>query len=232
MVISFCAFLESEKTMAPTLYMSEISPPCRAVLMTARILGLTLKVKKMDLGKQEQLSPNFLKINPQHTIPTLCDNGFVIWDSHAIIAFLVGKYGNDDELYSKDIMERALIDQRLHFDSSVVNNFTRTILNPILYDNAYINVEDHKESILKTYALMEKFLRSYPWIAGKRVTIADLSLIPSITSLNVIVPIDKEDYPNLAKWIEKAETLPCYVENQNGLNLLRDLLSNRCCCPC
>ncbi|XP_030765550.1 glutathione S-transferase D6-like [Sitophilus oryzae] len=119
--------------MAPTLYMSEISPPCRAVLMTARILGLTLKVKKMDLGKQEQLSPNFLKqINPQHTIPTLCDNGFVIWDSHAIIAFLVGKYGNDDELYSKDIMERALIDQRLHFDSSVVNNFTRTILVSLL----------------------------------------------------------------------------------------------------
>ncbi|KAF7265326.1 hypothetical protein GWI33_021309 [Rhynchophorus ferrugineus] len=218
--------------MAPTLYMSEISPSCRAVLMTARILGLTLKVKKMDLSKQEQFSPNFLKINPQHTIPTLCDNGFIIWDSHAIIAFLVGKYGNDDQLYSKDIMERALIDQRLHFDSSVVNNFTRTILNPMLYNNAHISVDEHRESILKTYALMEKFLRSYPWIAGKKLTIADLSLIPSITSLDVIVPISREDYPNLTKWIEKAERLPCYVENENGLNLLRDLLSCRCCCPC
>lgn len=212
--------------------MSEISPSCRAVLMTARILGLTLKVKKVDLGKNEQFTSNFLKINPQHTIPTLIDNGFVIWDSHAIIAFLVGKYGNDDELYSRDIMERALIDQRLHFDSSVVNNFTRTILNPMLYDNVHINLEEHKDSILKTYALMEKFLRSFPWIAGKKLTIADLSLIPSITSLNVLVPINKEEYPNLTNWMARAETLPCYVENQNGLNQLRDLLQNGCCCPC
>jgi len=47
--------------MSPTLYMSEISPSCRAVLMTARILGLTLKVKKVDLGKNEQFTSNFLK---------------------------------------------------------------------------------------------------------------------------------------------------------------------------
>lgn len=218
--------------MAPTLYMSEISPSCRAVLMAARILGLTLKVKRIDLCKSEQLTPHFLKINPQHTIPTLVDNGFVIWDSHAIIAFLVGKYGIDDDLFSRDIMERALIDQRLHFDSSVVNNFTRTILNPMLYEKARINLENHKDSIHKTYALMEKFLRCFPWIAGKKLTIADLSLIPSITSLNVVVPISREDYPNLTKWIERAESLPCYVENQNGLNLLRDLLQSRCCCPC
>ncbi|XP_066258058.1 glutathione S-transferase 1-like isoform X1 [Euwallacea similis] len=218
--------------MAPTLYMSEISPSCRAVLMAARTLGLTLKVKRINLAKNEQLTPHFLKqINPQHTIPTLVDNGFVIWDSHAIIAFLVGKYGNDDELYSQDITERALIEQRLHFDSSVVNNFTRTILNPMLYEHFNINLDDHKVSIHKTYALMEKFLRSFPWIAGKKVTVADLSLIPSITSLNVLVPIDKEEYPNLTNWIERAESLPCYVENQNGLNQLRDLLQGRCC-PC
>jgi len=213
--------------------MSEISPSCRAVLMTARVLGLTLKVKKMDLGKNEQLTPHFIKqINPQHTVPTLVDNGFVVWDSHAIIAFLVGKYGNDDELYSRDVMERALIDQRLHFDSSVVNNFIRAILNPMLYDKTSINVDDYKVPVLKIYALMEKFLRSFPWIAGKKLTIADLSLIPSITSLNVLMPIDKADYPNLASWLERAEHLPCYVENQNGLNKLSDLLQSRCCCPC
>ncbi|XP_019753834.1 glutathione S-transferase 1 isoform X2 [Dendroctonus ponderosae] len=218
--------------MAPTLYMSEISPSCRAVLMTARILGLTLKVKKIDLSKNEQFTPHFLKINPQHTIPTLIDNGYAIWDSHAIIAFLIGKYGVDDELYSSDIMERALIDQRLHFDSSVVNNFTRTILNPMLYENVFIDVDDYKDSIYKTYSIMEKFLRSYPWIAGKKLTVADLSLIPSITSLDVIVPIKREDYPNLKNWMERAEHLPCYIENENGLNLLRDMLQKKCCCPC
>ncbi|XP_050308796.1 glutathione S-transferase 1-like [Anthonomus grandis grandis] len=218
--------------MAPTLYMSEVSPACRAVMMTARTLGLTLKVKKIDLSKKEQLTPHFIKINPQHTIPTLIDNGFVTWDSHAIISFLVGKYGNDDELYSKDVMERALIDQRLHFDSSVVGNFIRTVLNPVLYEDKQIKIEDHKEEIHKIYALMEKFLRSFPWIAGKKITIADMSLIPSITSLNVIMPIKSDEYPNLTSWIHRSENLPCFMENQNGLNQLRDLLQSRCCCSC
>lgn len=48
------------------------------------------------------------------------DDGFVIWDSHAINAYLVGKYGKDDSLYSKDLKKRAVIDQRLHFDSNVL----------------------------------------------------------------------------------------------------------------
>lgn len=109
---------------------------------------------------------------------------------------------------------------------------TFPLQNPMLYDNVHINLEEHKDSIQKTYALMEKFLRSFPWIAGKKLTIADLSLIPSITSLNVLVPINKEEYPNLTNWMARAETLPCYVENQNGLNQLRDLLQNGCCCPC
>ncbi|XP_060519358.1 glutathione S-transferase 1-like [Cylas formicarius] len=218
--------------MAPTLYMSEISPSCRAVLLTARVLGVTLKIKKVDLCKNEQLSPSFLKINPQHTVPTLEDNGFVIWDSHAIIAFLVGKYAQDDSLYSRDIMQRALIDQRLHFDTGVISHFTRSILNPMLYGNAEIDINKHRESILETYGLMEKFLRRNRWIAGEKLSIADLSLIPSITSLNVVVPIDCTKFPKLTQWIENAETLSCYMENENGLNQLRALLKVRCCCGC
>lgn len=60
-------------------------------------------------------------MNPQHTIPTLVDDdGFVLWDSHAIMPYLVSKYGKDDSLYPKDLKKRAVIDQRLHFDSNVL----------------------------------------------------------------------------------------------------------------
>lgn len=59
-------------------------------------------------------------MNPQHTVPTLDDNGFVIWDSHAINGYLIGKYGKDDALYPKDVEKRAVVDQRLHFDSGIL----------------------------------------------------------------------------------------------------------------
>lgn len=59
-------------------------------------------------------------MNPQHTVPTLNDAGYILWDSHAINAYLVGMYGLNDFLYPSDLKKRAIVDQRLHFDSNVL----------------------------------------------------------------------------------------------------------------
>lgn len=66
------------------------------------------------------MTEEYLKINPQHTVPTLVDDGKAIWDSNAIISYLVGKYASDDSLYPKDLYQRALVEQRLFFNCSVV----------------------------------------------------------------------------------------------------------------
>lgn len=60
----------------------------------------------------------YFQMNPQHTIPTMDDDGFIIWDSHAIMGYLVGKYGKSNSLYPENPKKRAVIDQRLHFDSN------------------------------------------------------------------------------------------------------------------
>ena len=48
------------------------------------------------------------------------DDGFAIWDSHAIMAYLVSKYAKNDSLYPQDLKKRAIINQRLFFESSAV----------------------------------------------------------------------------------------------------------------
>jgi glutathione S-transferase len=123
--------------MAPTLYMIHASPPVRAVLITAKAIGLDLTEKEIDFFQGEYLKPEYLKVsdllyhvefieprlqlNPQHTVPTLVDDdGFVVWDSHAIATYLVSKYAKDDSLYPKDLKKRAIVDQRLHFESGVL----------------------------------------------------------------------------------------------------------------
>lgn len=79
-------------------------------------------------------------MNPQHTIPTLVDDdGFTIWDSHAIMIYLVSKYAKDDSLYPTDLKKRALIDQRLHFESGVVFAYLRRIAVSLrLYTKMFI----------------------------------------------------------------------------------------------
>ncbi|KRT83622.1 Glutathione S-transferase [Oryctes borbonicus] len=113
--------------MVPILYQVVTSPPCRAVFMLTRAIGLKLELKDVNITEREQLKPEYLKLNPQHTVPLLDDDGFIFWDSHAINVYLINKYTNDSTLYPNDIKKRAIIDQRLHFDSGVAFSVLRRI---------------------------------------------------------------------------------------------------------
>jgi glutathione S-transferase len=56
------------------------------------------------------------------------EDGFTLWDSHAIMAYLVEKYGKDDSLYPKDLRKRAIINQRLHFENGILFPYTMAII--------------------------------------------------------------------------------------------------------
>ncbi|CAB0036671.1 unnamed protein product [Trichogramma brassicae] len=108
------------------IYFFPPSPPCRAVMMLGRYIGVHFNVKTVNVLKGDQFKPSFkkpilkliqsLQLNPQHTIPTIEDNGFVLWESRSIMVYLVMKYAKNDSLYPKDPEKRGLVEQRLYFD--------------------------------------------------------------------------------------------------------------------
>ena len=102
--------------MAPVLYATPMSAPCRIVTMTADCLGLDCDYRNINLMAGEQMQPQFLSINPQHSLPTLVDGDLILNESRPIAGYLVNKYGKNDNLYPKDPVLRAKVDQRLFFD--------------------------------------------------------------------------------------------------------------------
>lgn len=159
-------------------------------------------------------------MNPQHTVPTLSDNGNFLWDSHAISTYLIRKYGGEDHpLYPTDIYTRARIDQRLYFDASTLFAALREIFYPIYFEGAY----DVSAKAIKTtndaYAFMETFLNDDPYLVGQYITAADYSAITSVTQLSSAVPIDAEKYPKLSDWIKRFDDMPKFNE-LNTLPLL------------
>ncbi|KAJ3663884.1 hypothetical protein Zmor_008104 [Zophobas morio] len=209
--------------MAPVLYMQDFSPPVRSVLLTAEALGLKLEKKVVDLSKKEHLTDTFLKLNPQHTVPTLDDNGTVVWDSHAINEYLVDKYGKDDSLYPKDLAKRAVVNQRLHFDSGVIFSWLRYIARSYKYKGRKELTEDQIEHLEESYSLLESFLKGHQWVAGDSVTIADFSLVTNITSLTLLYPVNPKKYPNIINWIKRAEGLPYYKVHLEGLQSFKKM---------
>jgi len=72
-----------------TLYGIDGSPPVRSVFLTLNALGLEFHYKIVNLLEKEHLTPEFLKINPLHTVPVLEDD--VFQHGHRVLRVLQGE---------------------------------------------------------------------------------------------------------------------------------------------
>ncbi|XP_059478222.1 glutathione S-transferase 1-like [Neocloeon triangulifer] len=208
------------------LYCVDPSPPTRAVYLCLKILGLEANKKPISLFKREHLTPEYLKINPQHTVPTLVDDGFVIWDSHAICTYLIGKYGKDDSLYPKDLQKRAIIDQRLHFDTGMLFTSLFQIAYPLIFLKCKEIPKEKQQRARDAYAMLEKFLDGNDYLAGNNYTLADICCVSTTTTLVEAFRVHADDFPNVKAWIQRCkDNIPGYQETiQPGLNIYKGLV--------
>src|SRR5690349_3867301 len=88
------------------LYYSPFSPNARRALMTATHLGVPVERLLVDLRKGEQKRPEYLKLNPNGKVPTLDDDGFVLWESRSIMMYLCDKTPGQT-LYPSELRARA-----------------------------------------------------------------------------------------------------------------------------
>ncbi|KAG4066824.1 hypothetical protein HA402_012891 [Bradysia odoriphaga] len=199
------------------LFYRPLSPPSRAVLLTAKAIGLNLELKDINVLTGEHLTPEFRKLNPQHTIPTINDNGIVVYDSHAISAYLVDKYSDNDSLYPKDLVRRAHVNSRLHFNSGFLFARLRYLFEPIFFMNEDVIPEWKVEYIQKCWIFMEEFLEKGNYVCGDELTIADFCCIATVSSIDKIAVIDPVKFPRLLAWTRRMQAIPFYSsENAKG----------------
>ncbi|XP_028170041.1 glutathione S-transferase 1-like [Ostrinia furnacalis] len=210
----------------PDLYYVPGSAPCRAVLLTARALNINLNLKLVDLHHGEHLKPEYLKLNPQHTVPTLVDDGLSIWESRAIITYLVNKYAKGNSLYPEDPKARAVVDQRLYFDIGTLYQKFSEYFYPQVFGGAPADKEK-LTAVENALKLFDTFLEGHKYAAGNNLTVADLSLIASVSSFEAS-DINFLKYPNVKRWYETVKsTAPGYEEaNGKGLIAFKELVNN------
>jgi len=191
------------------------SAPCRAVQMTAKAVGIDLNLKLTNLMAGEHMTPEYLKINPQHTIPTIVDGDFKLWESRAIMAYLAEQYGKSDSLYPKDPKARAIVNQRLYFDMGTLYQSFAEYYYPQLFAKAPADPEKFKK-IETAFEFLNTFLAGSNYAAGEYLTLADLALFATVSTFEV-AKFDFSKYANVAKWYEKCKaTAPGVDINQAG----------------
>ncbi|CAH0695714.1 unnamed protein product [Spodoptera exigua] len=211
--------------MTVKLYHFPISGPSRGALLAARAVEAPVEVEIINLFKKEQFKESFLKINPQHCIPTLDDDGFILWESRAIAGYLADKYGKDDHFYPKDLKKRALVNQRLYFDSSSLYVKIRAICFPILFLGETEIQKPLKDDLNVTLGFLDQFLKDSKWVAGDHPTIADTSIYASVSSI-LAVGWDISGFPCIERWVNQCSSFPGVAENDEGAKAFGDAVKN------
>ncbi|XP_055601881.1 glutathione S-transferase 1-like [Uranotaenia lowii] len=187
-----------------TLYTTRRSPKGRAVEIVARLLDLDLKTEYINLANIDHLTPEYLKINPQDTVPTIVDDGVALYDSHAINVYLISKYAKNEDLYPrKDLITQARINALLHFESGVLFSRLRATLVPFFYHGAKKIPSENLEGF-QAYEFLEATLKG-KFLVGGSLTLADISICTTLSTANYIVPIDGQRFPKLVNYLKDLE---------------------------
>ncbi|KAH8236711.1 hypothetical protein KR026_008909, partial [Drosophila bipectinata] len=197
-------------------YYSPGSSGCRTVIMTAKAVGVELNKTYLSVRKGETLNPEFVKLNPQHTIPTIVDDGLVLWESRAIAIYLVEKYGKDDSLYPKDPQKRAVVNQRLFFDMGTLYTAFSKFYYSLFRPTKPGTLEDYKK-IEDAFQLLNTFLEGQEYVAGDHLTVADFAIVATVSTYEA-VDFDIGKYSNVSRWYENAKkVVPGWEENWEGV---------------
>lgn len=209
--------------MSIDLYYVPGSPPVRAIQMVAKAIGVNLNLKLVDLAQKEHFKPEFLKMNPQHSVPTLDDNGFYLYESRAILVYLLEKYGNGSTLWSDNVEERAIINQRLYFDIGTLYGSFSEYYYPQMFGTSPANPDNYKK-IETALGFFNEFLANQSYAAGNVFTVADIALIATISSFCHSQGFLLDDrYPNVVRWFTHCkEITPGYDINENGLKTFKN----------
>ena len=148
----------------------------RKVLWAADEMGIAYE--REDWGKpiRDPNVPEFLALNPNGTVPVIIDDGFVLWESGAILRYLAEKVGSD--LWPSDARERALVDQWMTWQASDLSPAWGYVVRARLR-NFPANPDPDRiaESIsvwTKMMQILEGQLEKGDYVANGRFSLADI----------------------------------------------------------
>ncbi|MDY0936906.1 glutathione binding-like protein [Pseudomonas viridiflava] len=169
--------------------------------------GLAYKVFPVNIGKNEQFKPDFLKISPNNRIPAIVDNDpadsgapLSLFESGAILLYLAEKTGR---FIPSDLRGRQEVSQWLFWQMGGLgpmagqnHHFNRFAKEKIPYA-----IERYVNETARLYGVLDKRLADRDFVAGSDYSIADMAIYPWIVP-HTYQQQDLNDFPHLKRWFE------------------------------
>lgn len=151
-------------------------------------------------------------LNPNRRIPTLRDDGRVLWESNTIIRYLAARYG-EGTLCPSDPYQRALAGQWLEWTKTTV----LAHLTTVFFGNARVPIADRDAGAIaagaRGYAaaleIVEDQLGDRAYLLGDQLTMADITL-GAYAYRYYNVPVEHPSLPRVEAWYARLCARPAY----------------------
>jgi glutathione S-transferase len=173
---------------------------------------LDIKFERVDVGGPfgGNKEPAYLAMNPNGLVPTVEDNGLIIWESNTILRYLAATRGGE-RLHPKDPAQRTQVERWMDWQIASLNPSMATML----FGYYRTPVEKRDPAALEAarlrgvelWTMVENHLDRRSYIAGEAFTFADICLGIFVHRWHVF-PIERPSLPRLKTWYDRVAERP------------------------
>jgi glutathione S-transferase len=184
------------------------------VVWAARELGLTFE--RIDAGGAFGLNrtPEYLRMNPNGKIPVIDDDGFVLWESNAIVRYLAARHGTGT-LSPADLQGRADADRWMDWHATeltpAMRNAFMQLIRAAPEARSQALIDESNAATEALMAILEAHLGSGAqarrYLCGERFTMADIAVGCSAHRWFGL-PQPHTPRPNVERWYRQLMTRP------------------------
>ncbi len=183
------------------------TPNGRKVSVMLEECGLPYQAFAVNISKDEQFAPDFLKISPNNKIPAIVDSDgpdgkpISVFETGAILIYLAqktGKFLPSDPRKFADTMQWLMWQMGgLGPMLGQTHHFRRFAPERIPYA-----IDRYTNETKRLYGVLDKQVGEHGWLAAGEYTIADIASFPWIAR-HEWQDQKLEDYPNLKQWYDR-----------------------------
>ena len=178
---------------------------------------LGLRHDRIDAGMQFGVNntAEYKAMNPNGLVPTIDEDGFVLWESHAIVRYLSRKHGTG-KLWPEDARTAADADRWMEWYSTTM----WLNLRPIFWNlvrtapekRNLAEVEEGRTKLAANLAIVDANLAKRDYMAGASFTMGDIPIgVGAYRWFNL--PIERPNLPHFERWYQRICARPAFKQH-------------------
>ncbi len=184
----------------------------KKVVWVAEELGLPYR--RHDVGGVFGMDDAYLAKNPNALIPTIEDDGVVLWESNAILRYLAARHGND-AMWPLDPARRALSDRWMDWQFGYADAQRDAFVNLVRRSTDQRDeaaVERSAAACGRMMAVLDRHLAGTPWLSGDAFGTGDIP-VGVYAHTYFALGLVRGDVPHVANWYARLQERPGYAAN-------------------